>query len=83
MRVGDEAMDFSFRNVDGEMVSMADYESAKGFIVVFTCNTCPWAQKYEDRINALNKKYQVARVSLLLPLIPMTRISSPVIHFQL
>ena len=56
--IGDEAMDFSFKNVDGELVSMADYESAKGFIVVFTCNTCPWAQKYEDRINTLNKKYE-------------------------
>jgi peroxiredoxin len=36
---------------------MADYKDAKGFIVVFTCNTCPFAIKYEDRINALAKKY--------------------------
>ncbi len=39
------------------MVSMADYNDAKGFIIVFTCNTCPYAVAYEDRVEALNKKY--------------------------
>ncbi|MEO0895105.1 MAG: thioredoxin family protein [Bacteroidota bacterium] len=56
-KVGDVARDFSLKNIDGNMVSLADYEEAKGFIVVFTCNHCPYAIKYEDRINALNKKY--------------------------
>ncbi|MGC4041582.1 MAG: thioredoxin family protein [Flavobacterium sp.] len=37
---------------------MSDYKDAKGFIVVFTCNTCPFAVKYEDRVNALAKKYK-------------------------
>ncbi|WP_245891718.1 redoxin domain-containing protein [Flavobacterium faecale] len=37
---------------------MADYKSAKGFIIVFTCNHCPFAKKYEDRINSLAKKYK-------------------------
>jgi len=37
--VGDFAMDFSLKNVNGNMVSMSDYKDAKGFIVVFTCNT--------------------------------------------
>ena len=32
-------------------------KDAKGFIIVFTCNTCPYAVLYEDRIEALNKKY--------------------------
>ena len=36
---------------------MANYKDAKGFIVVFTCNHCPYAQAYEDRIIALDKKY--------------------------
>ena len=39
------------------MVSMADFKDAKGFIIVFTCNTCPYAVAYEDRVEALNKKY--------------------------
>jgi peroxiredoxin len=55
--VGDVATDFKLKNVDGTMVSLSDYKDAKGFIVVFTCNTCPYAVAYEDRIIALDKKY--------------------------
>ena len=56
-KIGDIATDFSLENIDGKMVSLADYTDAKGFIVVFTCNTCPYAVAYEDRIEALNKTY--------------------------
>lgn len=56
--VGDEATDFKLKNIDGKMVSLADYDNAKGFIVVFTCNTCPYSVLYEDRIIALDKKYK-------------------------
>jgi peroxiredoxin len=55
--VGDIATDFSLENIDGKMVSLSDYKDAKGFIVIFTCNTCPYAVAYEDRVEALNKKY--------------------------
>ena len=55
--IGDYAQDFKLENVDGKMVSMADYPSAKGFMIIFTCNTCPFANKYEQRIIELNKKY--------------------------
>lgn len=56
-QVGDIATDFNLKNINGEMVSLADYTDAKGFIVIFTCNTCPYAVKYEDRIIDLDKKY--------------------------
>lgn len=56
-KIGDQVKDFSLKNVDGEMVSLSDYEDAKGFIVVFTCNTCPYAVMYEDRIIELHEKY--------------------------
>jgi peroxiredoxin len=56
-KVGDTARDFKLKNVDGKMVAMADYKDAKGFIVTFTCNTCPYSVAYEDRIIALHKKY--------------------------
>jgi len=55
--VGDIATDFKLENIDGKMVSLADYKDAKGFIVIFTCNTCPYAVAYEDRIIELDKKY--------------------------
>ena len=56
-KVGDVATDFNLKNIDGNMVSLSSYKEAKGFIVIFTCNTCPYAIAYEDRIEALNKKY--------------------------
>ena len=56
-KAGDVAIDFSLKNIDGKMVSLADYKDAKGFIVVFTCNHCPFAQAYEQRIIDLDKKY--------------------------
>lgn len=55
--VGDKAMDFSLKNVNGEMVSMNDYNEAKGFMIIFTCNSCPYSVAYEDRIIALHEKY--------------------------
>ena len=57
-KVGDKATDFKLKSVDNKMYSMADYKDAKGFIVVFTCNHCPYAVAYEDRIIELNKKYK-------------------------
>ena len=56
--IGDMATDFSLKNVDGKMVALSDYKSAKGFIVVFTCNTCPFSVANENRINALDAKYK-------------------------
>lgn len=55
---GDIATDFSLKNVDERMVSLADYKDAKGFIVVFTCNECPYAKAYESRLIALDQKYK-------------------------
>lgn len=56
-KVGDSIEDFSLMNIDDKMVSLADYTSAKGFIIIFTCNTCPYSVANEDRIIALNNKY--------------------------
>jgi len=55
--VGDIATDFKLKNVDGNMVSLADWKKAKGFIVIFDCNTCPYSKAYNDRIIGLNTKY--------------------------
>ena len=62
---GDKAMDFKLKNIDGKMVSLTDYKDAKGIIVVFTCNHCPFSIKYEDRINGLAKKYNNAGYPLI------------------
>jgi len=56
-KVGDKAMDFKLKNTDGRMMALTSLDNTKGFIVVFTCNHCPVAKAYEDRIIALDKKY--------------------------
>ncbi len=55
---GDEAIDFKLKNIDNSFVSLKDYNKANGFIVIFTCNHCPYAVAYEDRIIALDKAYK-------------------------
>lgn len=56
-KVGQKAEDFRLKNVDGKMVSLKDYKNVKGFLVIFTCNHCPVAKAYEQRIIDLNNKY--------------------------
>jgi len=56
-QIGDTVADFNLKNTDGQMVSLANYKNAKGIIVIFDCNTCPYSKAYNDRIIALNKKY--------------------------
>ncbi len=57
-KINDIAEDFKLKNIDDKMVSMSDFEDAKGFIIIFTCNHCPYSDLYEDRIIALDKKYK-------------------------
>jgi peroxiredoxin len=56
-KIGDTAADFNLKNIDGKMVSLADYPDAKGYIVIFTCNSCPYAVMYEDRIIELHNNF--------------------------
>lgn len=58
LKAGQTAPEFKLKNVDGKEVSFASYPKAKGFIVVFTCNTCPYAVAYEKRIIELDKKFK-------------------------
>lgn len=57
-QIGDIADDFSLKNIDDKQVALKDYAQAKGYLIIFTCNHCPYAKMYEDRIIALHKTYQ-------------------------
>ncbi len=57
--IGDTATDFKLKNIDDSFISLADYKEAKGFIVIFTCNHCPYSVAYEDRIIELDKMFKV------------------------
>ncbi len=56
-KVGDKAIDFNLKATDGKFYSLESLKKGKGFIVIFTCNHCPFSQAYEQRIIALHKKY--------------------------
>lgn len=81
-KIGDKATDFKLKSVDGKSYSMSDYKDAKGFIVVFTCNHCPFAVKYEDRINDLAKKYK-SQGYILLAINPNDPVVQPEDSFEL
>lgn len=57
--------DFKLRNVDGKYISLSDYKSAKGFIIIFTCNHCPFAKLYPPRFNELHSKFLPNGVPLI------------------
>ncbi|WP_417875843.1 thioredoxin family protein [Winogradskyella sediminis] len=56
--IGDVATNFNLKNVDGSMISLDHFENAKGYIVTFTCNECPFSKLYEDRLIALHNEYE-------------------------
>lgn len=56
-QVGALVSDFSLKNTNNKTVALSDYPDAKGYIVAFTCNTCPVAKAYEERLIQLNSKY--------------------------
>lgn len=55
--IGDTAKDFNLKTTDGKMVSLNGLDGAKGAIVIFSCNTCPYVVAYEDRMIDLHNKY--------------------------
>lgn len=57
--------DFQLKNIDGKILSLKDFREAKGFIVVFTSNGCPFAKLYPQRMNEMNLKYMPLGVPLI------------------
>jgi len=57
--------DFTLKNVNNKKVALSGYKEAKGFVIVFTCNKCPMAKFYSDRLNKINEKYKKQQVYVL------------------
>ena len=80
-KVGDTATDFKLKNVNGKTVSLSDYKTAKGYIVIFTCNHCPYAKAYESRIMALDKQY-AAKGFPVIAISPNDPVAEPTDSFE-
>jgi peroxiredoxin len=65
LAIGAKAPDFSLKAVDGKTYSLNDFASSKILMIVFTCNHCPTAQAYEDRIKQLVTDYSSKGVKVI------------------
>jgi thiol-disulfide isomerase/thioredoxin len=65
LAIGSNAPDFNLPGVDGKNYSLASFKDAKLLAIVFTCNHCPTAQAYEDRLISLSRDYAPRGVKLL------------------
>jgi thiol-disulfide isomerase/thioredoxin len=65
LAIGAPAPDFDLPGVDGRRHALKDFASAKVLAIVFTCNHCPTAQAYEDRIAKLQADYASKGVALV------------------
>ncbi|HYJ38781.1 MAG TPA: redoxin family protein [Chitinophagaceae bacterium] len=65
LSLGSKAPDFRLPGTDGKTYSLASFAKAKVLVIIFTCNHCPTAQAYEDRIIELTKDYSGKGVSII------------------
>ena len=65
LAIGAKAPDFKLIGTDGKTYSLASFSKAKVLVIVFTCNHCPTAQAYEDRIIKLKADYSSRGVSVV------------------
>ena len=65
LEIGRPAPDFSLPGVDGKTYGLADFADAELLVIVFTCNHCPTAQAYEERIQRLAADYKQKGVALV------------------
>lgn len=56
--IGDEAIPFSLPGVDGEAHSLSNHQEKAAVAVIFTCNHCPYARAWEDRIVSIQSDYR-------------------------
>ncbi len=64
--IGDTVENFSLKSVNGQSVSFADIAGTSGSIIIFTCNTCPYAKLYEERILQIDDVYGDAGYPVIL-----------------
>jgi peroxiredoxin len=75
--IGDQAPAWTdLPGVDGKNHSLKDFENRDVVVVVFTCNTCPYAVDYEERINRLAEKYAGADARVAVVAINVNQIEA-------
>ena len=65
LAIGAAAPDFALPGVDGRTHPLKEYASARVLVIVFTCNHCPTAQAYEERVQKLHDDFAPKGVALV------------------
>ena len=65
LAIGSQAPEFKLKGVDGKWYSLASFQYADILVIVFTCNHCPTAQAYEDRLIQLSSDYAAKKVAVI------------------
>lgn len=65
LSIGAKAPDFCLPGIDGKSHCLKDYASSKVLVIVFTCDHCPTAQLYENRLIRLTRDYQDHGVAIV------------------
>jgi thiol-disulfide isomerase/thioredoxin len=65
LSIGSHAPNFNLLGVDGKIHSLSSFKEAKILVIVFTCDHCPTAQAYEDRLIQLTKDYKSQGVAVV------------------
>lgn len=65
LQIGDAAPDFKLPGVDGKEYTLKSFADSPLLLLIFTCNHCPTAQAYEERILQLHAKYKDRGVALV------------------
>src|ERR1700729_2572099 len=65
LAIGADAPDFNLKSVDGKFYSLSSFKNAEVLVIVFTCNHCPTAQAYEDRLIKLTSDYANRNVAVV------------------
>lgn len=55
--IGDAVQDFTLKDTQGNTVGLKNYKEAKGFVIIFMSNHCPFVKKYENRLLALHREF--------------------------
>ena len=65
LEIGRKAPDFKLPGVDDKIYTLASFDKAKMLVIIFTCNHCPTAQRYEERIKKLTRDYKDREVAVV------------------
>ena len=63
--LGTDAPPFSLPNVDGRMVSLSDFASAKGLLVIFMCNHCPFVKHLRTALADFGRELQTQGLAVV------------------